>query len=82
MHDFDAVLGVLLAFELDEAVALVLVADFVAGDVHVDDGAALCEQLPDYVLGYFLVEVPDVDRGLLVALVDGGDYRHYGVGLL
>lgn len=43
VHDLDGVVGVLLAFELDEAVPLVLVADFVPGDVHVDDGAALSE---------------------------------------
>lgn len=46
-----------------------LVGDLVAGDVDVDDGAALDEQLPEDVLVDFGVEVADVDCCLLVTLV-------------
>ena len=35
VHDLDGVLGVLLGGELDEAIALVQVREFVLGDVHV-----------------------------------------------
>lgn len=76
MHDLDGVVGVLLALELDEAVALVLVGDLVPGDVHVDHRPALREQLPEDVLVDLLVDVARVDRGFLVALVEGGNEGH------
>lgn len=46
MHDFYAVVGVLLALELNEAIALVLVGDLVSRQVDVNDRAALDKQLP------------------------------------
>jgi hypothetical protein len=43
VHDLYGVVCVLLALEFDEAVALVLVCDFVSRDMHIHDGTALSE---------------------------------------
>ena len=76
VHYLDGVICVLLAFELDEAVPLVLVRDFVARDMHVDHWSTLREEFPEHVLIDLLVEVSAVDSSLLVALVEGGDSSH------
>ena len=77
MHDFDGVICVFLAFELYEAVALMLIGDFVSGDVDVDDWTALGEEFPEETLVDFGVDVAGVDCGLLVAFVEGGNQGHY-----
>ena len=76
MHYLDGVICVLLALELDEAVPLVLVRDFVSRDMHVDHWPTLREEFPKHVLIDLLIEVAAVDSGLLVALVEGGDSSH------
>lgn len=76
VHYLDGVICILLALELDEAVPLVLVRDFIAGDVNIDHWPALREEFPEHVLIDLLVEVAAVDSGLLVALVEGGDSSH------
>ena len=43
MHYLDRVVCIFLAFELYEAVALMLVGDFISGDVNIDDWPALGE---------------------------------------
>lgn len=69
MHDFYRVVSVFLALEFDEAVALMLIGDFISGDVDVDDWPALREQLPKHIFVDLLIDVSSVDCGLLVALV-------------
>jgi hypothetical protein len=68
VHDARGILGVLLADELDEAVALVRLGDAVFGQVDVDDAAGLQHQLPDQAVDDALIEVSDVDGGLFVLL--------------
>ena len=70
MHDLYGVVSVLLTLELHKAITLMLVADLIAGDVHVDYWTALRKQLPNNVLCHLLIKVSHVDRGLLVTLVD------------
>jgi hypothetical protein len=43
VHDFDGVVCILFAFELDKAVALVFVGYLIAGDVDIDDRSTLGE---------------------------------------
>lgn len=69
MHDFYGVVSVFLALELDEAIALMLVGNFISRNVDVDNWSALCEKLPKHVLVDLLIDVSSVDCGLLVALV-------------
>jgi hypothetical protein len=76
VHDLDGVIGVLFAFEFDEAVALMLVGDLVARDVDVDHWAALREEFPEDVFVHLLVDAARVDCRLLVSLVEGGDEGH------
>lgn len=57
MHDFDGVICVFFTLKLYEAVALVLVGDFVSGNMDVDNRSALSEKLPQDVLIDFLVDV-------------------------
>jgi hypothetical protein len=76
MHNLDGVVCVLFTLELDETVGLMLVGDLVTGDVDIDDGSTLGEQLPQDVLVDLLVDVAGVDRGLLVAFVEGGNRSH------
>ncbi|CAH0367010.1 unnamed protein product, partial [Pelagomonas calceolata] len=71
VHDLERVVRVLLAPELDEAVALVRARHLVARQVHVRDGARLQHHLPEQLLGELLVEVAHVARRVLVPLLDG-----------
>ena len=71
VHDLERVVRVLLAPELDEAVALVRARHLVARQVHVRHGARLQHHLPEQLLGELLVEIAHVARRVLVPLLDG-----------
>lgn len=64
VHDFDGIVGVFLAQEFDEAVALVRLGDAVFGHVDVHDGACLHEEFPQEGFGDFVVQAADVDCGI------------------
>ncbi len=77
MHDLDRVVGVILTFELDEPIALVLVGNFISREMDVDNRAALYKEFPKKILCDLLIEVADVDSCLLVAFVERGDKGHW-----
>jgi hypothetical protein len=83
VHDLDRVVCVFLALEFDKAVALMLIGDFISGDMDVDDRSALGEQFPEEALVDFGVNVAGIDCCLLVAFVEGGYHCHcsYNIGL-
>ena len=76
MHDFDRIIGIILTFELNKSVALMLIGDFVSGKMNVNDGSALDKEFPEETLRFFLIEMADVDGSLLVAFVERGDLGH------
>jgi hypothetical protein len=69
MHDLDRVIGIILTFKLNKPVALVLIGDFIPGQMNVDDRATLYKQLPEETFGNFLIEITNVNSRLLVSLV-------------
>jgi len=71
VQNLDRIVSVLLGFELDEAVALVLVRHFVAWDVHIYDGACLQKELPDNLFVDSWLQVAYIDCRLLVSLKQG-----------
>lgn len=73
MHNFDRVISVLFAFKLNEAVALVLIGNFVPGKVDIHNRATLDEELPKEIFSYFLIEIAHVDGCLLVSLIERGN---------
>lgn len=76
VHDFDRIIGVVLTFELNKAVALMLIGDFISGKMNVNDGSALNKEFPEETLSDFLIEIADIDGSLLVAFVERGDLGH------
>ena len=50
VKDLDRIISVFFSLELDKAIALMLVGDFVSRYVHVDDRPSLQEQLPNDLL--------------------------------
>lgn len=54
VHDPRSVLGVLLAIEFDEAIALVCLRHSVFGEMHVDNPPCLQHELPDKMIAYSL----------------------------
>jgi hypothetical protein len=76
VHNLDGVVSVLFTLELDKTVALVLISDLIPRDMDIDHWSALSKQLPQYVLVDLLVDVPRVDRRLLVTFVKRWDQRH------
>lgn len=69
VHDFNRVVCVLLAFELNKAIALMLIGDFISWQMDINYGPALNEEFPEEIFGDFLVEVADVDGCLLISFV-------------
>ena len=47
VHDLDRVIGIILTFELNKAITLVLIGDLISGQMNVNNGAALDKQLPE-----------------------------------
>lgn len=68
VHDVGGVLGVGRGAKLDEAEALVGLGDAISRHVDVVDGAHLEHDFVDHGRGRPLVDVANVDRGLLVLL--------------
>lgn len=68
VHDVCGVLGVGRGAKLDEAEALVGLGDAISRHVDVVDGAHLEHDFVDHGRGRALVDVANVDRGLLVLL--------------
>ncbi len=68
VHDFRGVVGLGLGVELDEAKALVLAVDTVDGHVDVAHAAGVEHQLVQNARSDALVQVADIDGGLLVLL--------------
>lgn len=68
VEDGDDVFGVALGREFDETEALVLAVDAVDGHVDCADAAMVVHQLSQELLCDILVNVTDVDGGLLVLL--------------
>lgn len=71
VHDLCSILGILLALELDEAVALVGLGDAVFGQMDVGDAAGLEHELPDEGICDAFIEVADVDGGFFVLFPAG-----------
>ena len=76
MHNLNGVVCIFFAFELDEAVPLMLVCDFISRNVDIYYWTALREEFPENILVDLLVEVAGVNCCLLVALVERRDQRH------
>ena len=76
MHDLDGIIGIILTFELNKAVSLVLIGDFISGKMNVNNGSALNKEFPEETLSDFLIKIADVDGSLLVAFVERGDLGH------
>ncbi len=76
VHDLNWVIGIILTFELNKAITLVLIGDFISGQMNVNNRATLDKQLPEETFGDFLIEITDVNGCLLVALVKRGDLSH------
>lgn len=77
MHDLDGVVGVILTFELNKSIALMLVGNLISGEMNIDNRAALYKELPQKIFCDLLVKVADVDSCLLVAFVEWGDEGHW-----
>ena len=71
VQNLDRIVSVLFSFELDKAVALMLVRDFVAWDVHIHDWSCLQKELPDNLFVDSRLQVAYIDCGLLISLKQG-----------
>ena len=69
VHDLNRVIGIILTFELNKAITLVLIGDLIPRQMNVNNWATLNKQLPKETFGDFLIEITDVDGCLLIALV-------------
>lgn len=76
VHDFDGIVCIFLTLKLDKAIPLVLIGDFIPGDMDIDHGPALREQLPEQTLVDLDVDIACVYGGFLIPLVQGWNGRH------
>jgi hypothetical protein len=76
VHDFGSIVGIFLANKLDKTKALVSLGNAIFGKVDVDNATGLQHQFPDQLVGHALVEVADVDGGLLVLFPVFSSGRH------
>ena len=76
MHDLDGIVCIFLTLELDKAIPLMFIGDFIPGDVHVDYWSTLRKQFPEDIFVDLLIDVSRVDRSLLVPLIKGRYCRH------
>lgn len=68
VHNLGRIVGLFLAHELDEAVALVRLRNAVLGQMDILDAAGLEHELPHETVGYALIEIADVHGRFLVLL--------------
>lgn len=47
VHDLNWVIGIILTFELNKAITLMLICDLISGQMNVNNRAALDKQLPE-----------------------------------
>ena len=67
VKDLNRVISVFFGLELDKAITLMLVGDFIARYMHVDDGPSLEEQFPNDLLVYSRLQIANIDCGLLIS---------------
>ena len=67
VKNLDRVISVFFGLELDKAITLMLVSDFISRYVHVDDGPSLEEQLPNDLLVHPRLQIANIYCGLLIS---------------
>ena len=68
MKDFNRIVCIFFCLELNKAIALMLVGDFVARYVDIDDWAGLEEKLPKNFFIHAGLEITHIDCSLLIPL--------------
>lgn len=81
VHNFDAVVGVVFAQELNKAIALVHLGYTVFWHVDVHNWTGLYEELPKKCFGDFVVQAAYVDCSVLISFSNGAS-SHCKAGVL